>query len=163
MDYSIVASIVNLVIFLLILYISIHSQILKDRNLNLPFWTMSFFMTITLVWFNCKYPALRFILLVEFAVSIVIIYSLSFRKRIKSGLDYLKLFWLVTFFMNILTINLMKYLIIREYNNALVNNEMILLIDRIFDISLLLFTLLISGIIHTHEIKQKQTTEEFLD
>jgi hypothetical protein len=120
-------------------------------------------MTITLVWFNCKYPALRFILLVEFAVSIVIIYSLSFRKRIKSGLDYLKLFWLVTFFMNILTINLMKYLIIREYNNALVNNEMILLIDRIFDISLLLFTLLISGIIHTHEIKQKQTTEEFLD
>ena len=161
MDYSIIAFIVNIAIFLLILYISIHSQILKDKNLNLPFWTMIFFMTITLAWFNGRYPALRFILLFEFAVSIVIIYFMSFRKRLKNTLDYLKLFWLLIFLSNILAINLMRYLIIREYNNALVNNEMIIMLERIFDISLLLITLVIAGIIYIHENHQKQTTKEY--
>lgn len=163
MDNSFIASIVNFVIFLLILFISIHSQILKDKNLNFPFWTMILFMSVTLVWFHCKYPALRFILLVEFAVSIVIIYYLSFRKRLKSGLDYLKLFWLLFFFINILTINFLEYLVIREYNNALVNEETIILLDRIFDISLLLYTMMIAGIIYVNQYKEKQTTREFMD
>ena len=149
MNYSIVESIVNILLFLLILYISKHSQITKDVKFRIPFWTMIILWTITLTWFNWDYPDFRVFLLVEFAISIVTIYFLNFRKRLKSGLDYLKLSWVIVFFTGALTINFMKYFILKEVNISFVNSEGIILLDRTFNITILFYSLLIAGIIYS--------------
>lgn len=157
MNYSIVESIVNIFLFLLILYISKHSQITKDVKFRIPFWTMIILLTMTLAWFSWDYPEFRVFLLVEFAISIVTIYFLNFRKRLKSGLDYLKLSWVIVFFTGALTINLMKYLSLKQIHIPFVNSEGIILIDRMFNFTILFYSLLIAGIIYIKVNKQKQT------
>lgn len=156
MNYSILELCINIPLFILILYISKHSQITKDVKFRIPFWTMIILLIITLIWFDWDYPDFRVVLLVEFAIGIVTIYLLNFHKRLKSGLDYLKLSWIILSFTGALTINLMKYFMLKNVDISFISSQGIIILDRTFSIALLFYSLLIAGIIYIHVNKHKQ-------
>ena len=139
----------------LILYISMHSQISRDIKLRVPFWTLILLMAATSIWMKWDSPFLRLSILAILICGIIFIYSLSFLKRIKTRLDYLKLAWMILFFVDILTLSLMRSLLLKGVNNSLVNSKLTFRVDHSFDLITLVYTMVIAGIIYTHNRKQK--------
>jgi hypothetical protein len=159
MNFATYDAIHTLLLLLLILYISRYSQITRDVKLRIPFWTLILVMTATSAWMKWDDPILRLSLLAVFDISILSIYYLNFRKRIKTRFDYIKLVWIILIFVDTLTINGMRSLILKGVNNVLVNPKLAFRLDHLFDLIIFVFTLLIVGIIYTHERKQKTITK----
>jgi len=155
MDFAIYDLIITILMLLLIGYISLYSQINKDIKLRAPFWVMIILMMAVSTWMKWDNPYLRLTIMAVIGIGILSIYYLSFRKRIKTRLDYLKLIWIILFFVDVLTINLMRSLILKGFDNVFVNPKLVLRLDNLFDIFMLLFTIVIAGIIYRNEIKKK--------
>jgi hypothetical protein len=53
----------------------------------------------------------------------------------------------------------MNYLIIKDVKIALINSEMVIVIERMFDITILVYSMVVAGIIYNNVNKQKQSIE----
>lgn len=155
MDYGIIRLIIPILMMMLILYISSHSHISKDPKLRMPFWILIILMSAISTWMKWDYPFLKISIMATMCISILYIYYLSFRIRIKTMLDYLKLTWIILFFMDVLIINHMRSLVARGHGNAFVNLKLIMRLDHSVDVFMLLFTFLIAGIIYRNERKER--------
>lgn len=155
MDFGILSLIYPFLMMMLIFYISSHSHICKDTKLRMPFWILIILMSGISTWMKRDYPFLKISIMATMSISILYIYYLSFRTRIKTMLDYLKLTWIILFLVDVQTIDLMRSFIPKEYDNAFVNLKLVMRLDRSVDVFMLLFTILIAGIIYRNEKKER--------
>lgn len=155
MDFGILSLIYPFLMMMLIFYISSYSHICKDTKLRMPFWILIILMSGISTWMKWDYPILKISIMATMSISILYIYYLSFRTRIKTMLDYLKLTWIILFLVEVQTIDIMRSLIHKGYANAFVNLKLVMRLDSSVDIFMLLFTILIAGIIYRNEKKER--------
>lgn len=155
MDFGILRLVYPFLMMMLIFYISSHSHICKDTKLRMPFWILIILMSGISTWMKWDYPFLRISIMTTMSISILYIYYLSFRTRIKTMLDYLKLTWIILFLVDVQTIDLMRSLILKGYDNAFVNLKLVMRLAHSIDVFMLLFTILIAGIIYRNEKKER--------
>lgn len=158
MNISHFNSFVTFLYLMLVLYVSKRSAVTRDSQLGVPFWALNVLIAVSAFWMKWDAPYLRITLLGMIALGIVFTYYLSFRKRVKTGLDYLKLVWIMLFFADTMTINTMRGLVFKGFDNSFVNPKMVSRLDHLFDLFLMLYLLLIALIIYTNEKKIKQLT-----
>jgi hypothetical protein len=152
--YSMINSVLMILITLLILYITSRSKITKDKRFGYSFWIINILSFACLMWIGWKYPIWRIIILGFYLSAIISIYYIHFRQRIKTILDYLKLCWLIYFAIDNLIINSMRFMYITNEKTSLINKDFTNNIDLLFDFGHLLFLYIIAYKIFNSEKKE---------
>lgn len=141
--YSSIDNVISILIFLLIVYITWYSNITKDTKYGTPFWIINLLSFVFLAWIEWRFPIWRMSILSLYLVTIISIYYLHFRQRIKTKLDYWKLGWLLFFAFDNLTINSMRYIYTTD-KDSLINKDFTNQIDLVCDFTHLVLLCIIS-------------------